>query len=140
MKISKVLECGFPQKPEEINSDRFYLLFGICIEALSNRRSADLTLGEVGSCLKALKALLDHVWTRTEVLSKVHLLLIELCNVLHRTILTRDSPTVHLLAMDVLKLVLATTKVSGPLILKVQYVQYVHQHQSSNEIFVLLTD
>ena len=100
-----------PQKPEEINSDRFYLLFGICIEALSNRRSADLTLGEVGSCLKALKALLDHVWTRTEVLSKVHLLLIELCNVLHRTILTRDSPTVHLLAMEVLKLVLATTKV-----------------------------
>ena len=49
----------------------------------------------------------------------MHLLLIELCNVLHRTILTRDSPTVHLLAMDVLKLVLATTKVSGPLILKV---------------------
>ena len=66
----------------------------------------------MGSCLKALKALLDHVWTRTEVLSKVHLLLIELCNVLHRTILTRDSPTVHLLAMEVLKLVLATTKVS----------------------------
>ena len=111
LKISKVLKYGFPQKPEEINSDRFYLLFGICIEALSNRRSADLTLGEVGSCLRALKALLDHVWTRTEVLSKVHLLLIELCNVLHRTILTRDSPTVHLLAMEVLKLVLATTKV-----------------------------
>ena len=101
----------FSQKPEEINSDRFYLLFGICIEALSNRRSADLTVEEVGSCLRALKALLDHVWTRTEVLSKVHLLLIELCNVLHRTILTRDSPTVHLLAMEVLKLVLATAKV-----------------------------
>jgi hypothetical protein len=96
------------KNPEEINSDRFFLLFGICMEALSNRRSADLTPDEVSSCLKALKALLDNGWTRSEVLAKEHQLLVELCNVLHRTVLTRDSPSVHLLVMDVLKMVLAT--------------------------------
>ncbi len=98
------------KKPEEINADRFYLLFGVCMEALSNRRSADLTVEEVTSCLKTLKALLDHVWARTDVLAKEHFLLVELCNVLHRTVLTRDSPTVHLLVMDVLKLVLVTAR------------------------------
>ncbi|TRY62849.1 hypothetical protein TCAL_08197 [Tigriopus californicus] len=49
---------------DDINKDRFYLLFGICMEALSNNRSADLSKEEVSSCLKALKALMDHAKNR----------------------------------------------------------------------------
>ncbi len=96
--------------PEDINGDRFFLLFGICMEALSHARSADMTREETAACLKALHALLDHPWARREALAKESVLLVELCNVLHRTILTRDHPASHLLVVDVLKLVLTASK------------------------------
>lgn len=98
------------KNPAEINQDRFHLLFGICMEALSNNRSADLSKEEVISCLKALKALLDHGWARKDVLGSESSLLVELCNVLHRTVLTRDHPGTQLLVMEVLQLVLVAAK------------------------------
>ncbi len=98
------------KSPEDINGDRFFLLFGICMEALSHARSADMTREETAACLKALQALLDHPWARKEVLAKHPVLLVELCNVLHRTVLTRDHPATHLMAVDVLRLVLEASK------------------------------
>ena len=75
--------------------DRFHLLLGVCVEALSNTRS-NLTRDQVLGCLKSLAALLDHGPTRQEVLAQEPALLVELCNVLHRTVLTRpDSPAVQ---------------------------------------------
>ena len=37
-------------------------------------------------------------------------MLVELCNVLHRTVLTRDHPGTQLLVMEVLQLVLVAAK------------------------------
>ena len=98
------------KNPAEINQDRFHLLFGICMEALSNNRSADLSKEEVISCLRALKALLDHGWARKDVFGTEPLLLVELCNVLHRTVLTRDHSGTQLLVMEVLQLVVVASK------------------------------
>eukprot|EP00095_Tigriopus_kingsejongensis_P009914 maker-scaffold1364_size45483-snap-gene-0.13 protein:Tk09914 transcript:maker-scaffold1364_size45483-snap-gene-0.13-mRNA-1 annotation:"heat repeat-containing protein 5b" len=95
---------------ENINTDRFYLLFGICMEALSSNRSADMTKDEVTCCLKALKALLDHPRNRRDVLHQEPKVLVELCNVLHRTVLTRDSVQIQTLVMSVLQLVLMAAK------------------------------
>jgi hypothetical protein len=39
--------------------------------------------------LLTLRSLLDNAWVRSAVFAKEKILLIELCNVLHRTVLTR---------------------------------------------------
>ena len=73
-----------------MNADMFHLLLGVCIEGLANTRSADLTKDQVSSCLKTLLAMLDHGWVR-KYLSSINdinsskSILVELCNVLHRT-------------------------------------------------------
>lgn len=95
---------------DDINKDRFYLLFGICMEALSNNRSADLSKEEVSSCLKALKALLDYGKNRRDVLYQDPKVLVELCNVLHRTVLTRDNVAIQTQVMHVIHLVLKAAK------------------------------
>ena len=114
----------------------FHLLLGVCIEGLANTRSADLTKEQVSSCLKTLlvrmslmgcktfvkypmlllfQALLDHEWVR-KYLSSINdinssrSILVELCNVLHRTVLTRETVATQTLALEVLKLVLITAK------------------------------
>ncbi|XP_067013409.1 HEAT repeat-containing protein 5B [Anabrus simplex] len=86
------------------SSDRFHLLFGICMEALCSPRSSE-PLESVLTCLQALYTLLDSPWPR-QVLMADRSLAIELCNVLHRLLLTRDSPTAQLLVMEVLKQVM----------------------------------
>ena len=123
------------RKTDEINADMFHLLLGVCIEGLANTRSADLTKEQVSSCLKTLlvrmslmdeiafkylililfQALLDHEWVR-KYLSSINdinssrSILVELCNVLHRTVLTRETVATQTLALEVLKLVLITAK------------------------------
>ena len=65
--------------------------------------------------LLLFKALLDHEWVR-KYLSSINdinssrSILVELCNVLHRTVLTRETVATQTLALDVLKLVLITAK------------------------------
>ena len=49
---------------------------------------------------------MDNPWTRHQVLVKEPIILVELCNVLHRTVLTRDSPLIQSAALEVLQLVL----------------------------------
>ena len=100
---------------EELKADNFHLLLGVCIEGLANTRSADLTKDQVMCCLRTLLALLDHQWVRKYLATHLNQgssksLLVELCNVLHRTVLTRETVAIQSLALDVLRLVLITAK------------------------------
>ncbi|XP_034252934.1 HEAT repeat-containing protein 5B isoform X2 [Thrips palmi] len=85
-------------------SDRFHLLFGICMEALCCQRSSE-SQESILTCLRALYTLLDSYWAR-EILVADALLPIELCNVLHRSLLTRESFPAQLVVMDILKQVI----------------------------------
>ncbi|XP_011297784.1 HEAT repeat-containing protein 5B isoform X2 [Fopius arisanus] len=90
------------------NIERFHLLFGICMEALCSPRSSESTQN-IETCLNALYTLLDSSWTK-QVLTKDSALCIELCNVLHRLILTRESFVVQRMSMEVLKQVMRATQ------------------------------
>lgn len=91
-----------------LSADRFHLIFGICMEALCNPRRTD-KVECVITCLQALYTIFDSKWSR-DLLKKSSSLNIELCNVLHRLILTRDSLDVQLLCLEVLKQTILTAK------------------------------
>ncbi|CAG9828838.1 unnamed protein product [Diabrotica balteata] len=99
-------------KSNKINedSDIFHLLFGICMEALCSPRSIE-PLESVKTCLHALYTLLDTEYTRKLLVSD-SFLGIELCNVLHRLILTRDNHTCQLLCLEVLQQVIKAAQES----------------------------
>ncbi|EEB14387.1 conserved hypothetical protein [Pediculus humanus corporis] len=84
--------------------DRFHLLFGICMEALCSPRSCEPT-ETVLICLRALRTLFDTSEPRG-MLMREKSLAIELCNVLHRLLLTQDDVNVQQMAMEVLKYVI----------------------------------
>lgn len=90
--------------PNDTSFDKFHLLFGICMEALCSPRSTE-PLDSITTCLEALCTLLDTCKTR-DLLMVDKSLAIELCNVLHRLILTRDNNICQLLCMNVLKQVI----------------------------------
>ncbi|XP_014227190.1 HEAT repeat-containing protein 5B isoform X3 [Trichogramma pretiosum] len=83
------------------NKERFYLLFGICMEALCSTRSSE-SLQNIETCLKALYTLLDSAWARKVLMSNKSLP-IELCNVLHRLLLTKEVYSVQIMVMEILK-------------------------------------
>ncbi|XP_055635058.1 HEAT repeat-containing protein 5B isoform X2 [Toxorhynchites rutilus septentrionalis] len=83
------------------SADRFHLVFGICMEALCSTRTNE-KLDSVIACLQSLYTIFDSKWSRL-MLSKNKSLPIELCNVLHRLILTRDSIEVQYLCLLILK-------------------------------------
>ncbi|XP_059488458.1 HEAT repeat-containing protein 5B isoform X2 [Neocloeon triangulifer] len=96
----------------DICKDSFHLLFGICLEALCCPRSSQ-PMSNITSCLKALITLLQSQQSRLYLISEdSNSLAVELCNVLHRLMLTRDSASVQLLVMDALTLVLEAGKMS----------------------------
>lgn len=74
------------------------------MEALCCPRSTE-PLESIITCLQALYTLLDSIWAR-ELIMVDKSLGIELCNVLHRLLLTRDNQTAQLLCMEVLKQVI----------------------------------
>ena len=51
-------------------------------------RSGELSPAQLGGCLAALGALLESGWAR-EQLSKQRAVMVELCNVMHRQLLTQ---------------------------------------------------
>ncbi|XP_038612606.1 HEAT repeat-containing protein 5A isoform X2 [Tachyglossus aculeatus] len=89
------------KSPEDVNTDRFHLILGISVEFLCSLRS-DATMESITACLHALQALLDVPWPRSKIGSDQDLG-IELLNVLHRVILTRESPTIQLAALEVVR-------------------------------------
>ncbi|KAL4641370.1 HEAT repeat-containing protein 5B [Arapaima gigas] len=80
--------------PEGLAKDRLHLLFGVSIEFLCFPRPEEPT-EHVMSCLQALCTLLDSPSARTHI-GEDQLLGVELLNVLHRLLLTRDPPALQL--------------------------------------------
>ncbi|XP_043929761.1 HEAT repeat-containing protein 5A isoform X2 [Protopterus annectens] len=92
------------KSPEDVSTDRFYLILGISIEFLCLPRS-DEPMESIITCLHALRALLDVPWPRSK-MGNDRDLSVELLNVLHRLILTRESPAIQLAVLDVVKQIL----------------------------------
>lgn len=84
-----------------LSADRFHLIFGICMESLCSTRSNE-KLDCVIACLQSLYTIFDSKWAR-ETMAVNKELLVELCNVLYRQILTRDSLEVQLLSIEIMK-------------------------------------
>ncbi|XP_031626262.1 HEAT repeat-containing protein 5B isoform X2 [Contarinia nasturtii] len=88
-----------------LRADRFHLVFGIAMEAICSTRSNE-KLEAVLACLQSIYTLFDGAWAREQLFKDNRTLAIELCNVLHRIILTRDSLEVQLLCIEILKRVI----------------------------------
>ena len=83
------------ESQSNLSIERFHLLFGICMEALCNPKSSE-PLSYVIVCLKSLQQLLSHPFPES-LLGKDSQLSVELCNVLHRLLLARETPECQLL-------------------------------------------
>ncbi|XP_037534116.1 HEAT repeat-containing protein 5B [Nematolebias whitei] len=79
---------------EESVNDRMHLLLGVSIEFLCFPRPEE-PIEHVMSCLQALSTLLESPWAKKHI-AEDQLLAVELLNVLHRLLLTRDPPGVQL--------------------------------------------
>ncbi|XP_069494576.1 HEAT repeat-containing protein 5A isoform X2 [Ambystoma mexicanum] len=99
---------GGVKAPEDVNADRFHLILGISVEFLCSPRS-DAPREDVTACLRALQVLLDIPWPRSRVGSDQDLA-IELLSVLHRLLLTRESPDIQLAALEVAQQVLGAAQ------------------------------
>ncbi|XP_068183363.1 HEAT repeat-containing protein 5B isoform X2 [Antennarius striatus] len=87
--------ASFPSKTfEESVEDRMHLMLGVSIEFLCFPRPEE-PLEHVMSCLQALFTLLESPCAKTHI-AHDQLLAVELLNVLHRLLLTRDPPAVQL--------------------------------------------
>ncbi|XP_075146419.1 HEAT repeat-containing protein 5B isoform X2 [Haematobia irritans] len=84
-----------------LSADRFHMIFGICMEALCSARTSEKPKNVI-SCLQSMYTIFDSKWARRQ-LVKDKVLTIELCNVLHRQILTSDDLFVQLLCIEILK-------------------------------------
>uniref|UniRef100_A0A8B9Q371 HEAT repeat-containing protein 5A n=1 Tax=Apteryx owenii TaxID=8824 RepID=A0A8B9Q371_APTOW len=91
------------KSPEDVNTDRFHLILGITVESLCSPRS-DAAMENIIACLRALQALFEVPWPRSKIGGDQ--LGVELLNVLHRLILTRESPDIQLAALEVVRLIL----------------------------------
>ena len=80
------------------------------MEALCNPRSSE-PVPVVVTCLRALYRLISSPWPR-RLLSGSPALTVELLNVQHRLLLTRESPAVHLLVMRVVRKVVTAAQES----------------------------
>ncbi|XP_016064989.1 PREDICTED: HEAT repeat-containing protein 5A isoform X5 [Miniopterus natalensis] len=96
------------KSPEDVYSDRFHLILGISVEFLCSLRS-DATMESITACLHALQALLDVPWPRSKIGSDQDLG-IELLNVLHRVILTRESPSIQLASLEVVRQIICAAQ------------------------------
>ncbi|XP_075860245.1 HEAT repeat-containing protein 5A isoform X2 [Microcebus murinus] len=96
------------KSPEDVYTDRFHLILGISVEFLCSLRS-DATMESLTACLHALQALLDVPWPRSKIGSDQDLG-IELLNVLHRVILTRESPSIQLASLEVVRQIICAAQ------------------------------
>lgn len=91
-----------------IRADRFHLIFGISMQAICNTRSSE-KVDSVIACLQAMYTVFDTAWARSQLFTD-RSLAVELCNVLHRMILTRDTLDVQLLCIEILKRIIQADK------------------------------
>lgn len=107
-KVTTSVDNNNPITHGSVSADRFHLIFGICMEALCSTRSSEKHESVV-ACLQAVYTIFDTQWSRI-MLFKDRSLAVELCNVLHRLILTRDSLEVQLLCIEVLRRTIVAAK------------------------------
>ncbi|KAF7992494.1 hypothetical protein HCN44_004838 [Aphidius gifuensis] len=82
-------------KKKFFNIERFHLLLGICMEALCSSKTSE-SIENIETCPSALYTLFDSTRTR-KVLTSDTALYIELCNVLHPLLLTRENYIIQLM-------------------------------------------
>ncbi|XP_055929916.1 HEAT repeat-containing protein 5B-like isoform X2 [Argiope bruennichi] len=93
---------------EEINADYFHLVFGICLEALCSPYSSS-SIDYVMICLHSFIQLFSHPLP-SQILGQDSQLSVELANVLHRMLLTRESLESQLAVMKVTQLLVTAHK------------------------------
>lgn len=96
------------KSPEDLKCDYFHLVLGICIESLSSPR-ATAPLEHITHCLEALQTLLLTPWPRNQ-LAKDQAVTMELLNVLHRLLLTRETLSTHLQVVTVVKQIIRSVQ------------------------------
>ncbi|XP_002158974.1 HEAT repeat-containing protein 5B isoform X1 [Hydra vulgaris] len=84
---------------EEVNTDRFYLLSGICVEAMCSPLSL-YPVGTIEACASSFNALLSSHFGRC-IIGNNKILSIELLTVLHRLLLSRDEPSFQLIVLEI---------------------------------------
>lgn len=84
-----------------LTENRFYMILGICIEALCSARTSEKSKNVLSS-LQSLYTLFSCHWSE-KILAKNKCLAVELCNVLHRQILIRDDIHIQLLCIEILR-------------------------------------
>ncbi|XP_040916672.1 HEAT repeat-containing protein 5A isoform X2 [Toxotes jaculatrix] len=92
---------GGAKSPEDVNTDRLHLILGISVEFLCSPHSED-QMENITSCLQALQVLLDVSWPRAKI-GNDQPLSVELLSVLHRLMVTRESASVQLAVLDLLR-------------------------------------
>ncbi|MBN3292603.1 HTR5B protein, partial [Polypterus senegalus] len=96
------------KSPENAVRDKMHLLLGVSIEFLCFPR-AEEPIEHVTACLQALRTLLDCPSARVHIADD-QLLGVELLNVLHRLLLTRDPTSVQLQVTGVVQEVIRATQ------------------------------
>uniref|UniRef100_A0A8C1XWI6 HEAT repeat-containing protein 5A n=1 Tax=Cyprinus carpio TaxID=7962 RepID=A0A8C1XWI6_CYPCA len=89
------------KSPEDVSTDRLHLILGISVEFLCSPHSGD-QMENINSCLQALQALLEVPWPRSKV-GNDQALSVELLSVLHRLIVTRESPSIQLAVLELVR-------------------------------------
>ncbi|XP_075963534.1 HEAT repeat-containing protein 5A [Anarhichas minor] len=99
---------GGAKSPEDVNTDSLHLILGISVEFLCSPHSDD-QMENITSCLRALQALLDVSRSRAKI-GNDQALSVELLSVLHRLMVTRESPSVQLSVLDLLRQIVTSAQ------------------------------
>ncbi|CAG2244424.1 unnamed protein product [Mytilus edulis] len=97
-------EKNVPANMNDVNKERFFLLLGVTMEALTNHTTVIPELNFM-SLLKGLHAMVVSDWPR-KYIAEDPVLSVEILTVMHRTFLTRENLQLHLVAADVVKQVI----------------------------------
>ena len=91
--------CTSSQESDTMHAKDFNLLYSMCLEALCSPRATD-PISNMIVCLKSLHTLVRHRVLRS-LITQDQNLGIELCSILHRLLLTRESPECQLLVLEI---------------------------------------
>ncbi|KAM9466485.1 HEAT repeat-containing protein 5A isoform 2-T4 [Clarias gariepinus] len=98
----------YTKSQEDISVERLNLILGISVEFLCSPHSQG-QMENIISCLHALHALLEVPWARSKV-GNDQALSVELLRVLHRLIVTRESPQIQLAVLELVQQVVCATQ------------------------------
>lgn len=93
------IDTSIEKNDVEINRDRFHLISGVCIEAMSSPLST-YPEGTMEACISTMNALLDSPFGRSRIVSTTQLC-IELLTVLHRLLLSNEDIGVQTDIIDI---------------------------------------